>query len=227
MELNTDSLILWQHGVFVLSATIVMTWIVMAVLVGGSLLLTRRLSSGLNISFGQKVLEIIVSGIIGQIEEISGRGSGRYLSFIGSLFLFIAMSSLLALMPGFHPPTSSLYTTAALTACVFFAVPIFGISEEGLGGFLKHYVRPTPIMLPFNIIGELSRSIAMAIRLFGNIMSDALIAGILLIVTPLFFPIILQLLGLLTGMVQAYIFAVLAMVYIASASQVHHQTGTT
>jgi F-type H+-transporting ATPase subunit a len=127
-------------------------------------------------------------------------------------------------VPGYHPPTGSLSTTAALALCVFVAVPLFGITRQGFRGYLSQYLQPTPIMLPFNIIGELSRTLALAIRLFGNIMSGTVIAAILLGIAPILFPVIMQMLGLLTGMVQAYIFAILAMVFIASAARVRHET---
>jgi F-type H+-transporting ATPase subunit a len=131
------------------------------------------------------------------------------------------MSNLLSVVPGFQPPTGSLSTTVALAICVFIAVPVFGISQNGLLNYTKNYVDPTPLMLPFNIIGEISRTLALAVRLFGNIMSSTMIAAILLSVMPLFIPIIMQLFGLLTGLVQAYIFAILAAVYIAAGLEVH------
>ena len=109
-------------------------------------------------------------------------------------------------------------TTAALATCVFLAVPLYGIATRGLGGYLRLYIQPSPFMLPFNIIGELSRTLALAVRLFGNIMSGEMIIAILLSIVPLFFPVIMQLLGMLVGVIQAYIFAVLATVYIGSAT---------
>ncbi len=121
-------------------------------------------------------------------------------------------------------PTGSLSTTTALAICVFVAVPLYGIGYEGPVGYLRHYVKPSWLMLPFNIIGEISRTIALAVRLYGNIMSGTVIVAILLSLTPYLFPIVMQLLGLLTGMIQAYIFAVLAMVYIASATSAHQRT---
>jgi F-type H+-transporting ATPase subunit a len=123
-------------------------------------------------------------------------------------------------IPGFKPPTGSLSTTAALALSVFVAVPLFGIVEQGVGGYLKTYTQPTLIMLPFNIISELSRTLALAVRLFGNMMSGVMIIGILLTITPLLFPVVMTLLGLLTGLVQAYIFSILAGVYIAAATLV-------
>lgn len=126
---------------------------------------------------------------------------------------------MLTILPGYQPPTGSLSTTAALAICVFFAVPIFGMRKQGLVGYLKSYVQPSPVMLPFNIIGELSRTISLSVRLFGNIMSGTMIVAILLSVAPLFAPALMRAFGLLTGLIQAYIFAILAMVAIAAATQ--------
>lgn len=221
MEISPDALVLWQWGVVKLNATILFTWLVMAILVIGSWLITRRIKGTLTMSRGQNMLEVIVSGVMDQIHEISQHDPRPYLAFIGSLFLFIIMSNVLAVVPGFQPPTGSLSTTTALALCVLLAVPVFGIRKQGIVGYLKQFIQPTPIMLPFNIIGELSRTLALAVRLFGNVMSGGLIAAILLTIVPLFFPIIMQVLGLLTGVIQAYIFAVLAMVYIASATRAH------
>jgi F-type H+-transporting ATPase subunit a len=128
------------------------------------------------------------------------------------------MSNLLLVVPGFEPPTASLSTTTALALSVLIAVPLFGITSQGLGGYLKTYLQPSFIMLPFNIISEFSRGISLAIRLYGNIMSGAVIAAILLSVAPFFFPVVMDVLGLLTGVIQAYIFAILATVYISSAT---------
>ena len=129
------------------------------------------------------------------------------------------MANLWTIVPGYEPPTASLSTTAALALCVFVAVPLFGILDQGLGGYLKTYTEPTLLMLPFNIISELSRTLALAVRLFGNMMSGAMIIAILLTITPFLFPIVMTVLGLLTGMVQAYIFSILATVYIAAATR--------
>jgi F-type H+-transporting ATPase subunit a len=219
MEISPDNFIIWQMGVVKLNYTILFTWIVMLLLTFASWLLTRRLSTGLELSRGQVLMETLVETLQDQIEEISEADPAPYLTFIGTLFIFIVTSNILAIIPGFHPPTGSLSTTAALAICVFIAVPIFGIAQQGLGGYISQYLKPTPIMLPFNIIGEFSRTLALAVRLFGNVMSGSLLVAILLLIIPLFFPIIMQILGLLTGVIQAYIFAVLAMVYIASATR--------
>jgi F-type H+-transporting ATPase subunit a len=226
IEITTDQWIFWQSAAWPavqLNATIAFTWAVMAILVLGSWLVTRRMTTGTEISRLQNLLEVVVTGMRDQIREVSRQDPGRYLPFVGTLFLFIGMANLLSVVPGYQPPTGSLSTTAALATCVFVAVPLYGIASQGVTGYLKHFIRPTPLMLPFNIIGELSRTLALAVRLYGNMMSGTVIAAILIGFVPLFVPVLMQLLGLLTGMVQAYIFAVLAMVYIASATQVHRQ----
>jgi F-type H+-transporting ATPase subunit a len=161
----------------------------------------------------------VVTAIEQQIREVGLTHPEKYLGFLGTLFLFVAAAALATVIPGFEPPTASLSTTTALALCVFVAVPLFGIEQRGLGGYLKSYVEPTVIMLPFNIISEVSRTLALAVRLFGNMMSGAMIIAILLTITPFIFPIVMTVLGLLTGMVQAYIFSILAAVYIAAAMQ--------
>ena len=220
MRLSHDEIIFWQLGFFKLNATIVFTWALMLVLTVVAKLITRNISTGLQRSRWQNLLEIIVTGMVKQIQEVGLSHPQRYLGFLGTLFLFVAAASLCTVIPGFEPPTGSLSTTAALALCVFVAVPFFGIEEQGIGGYLKSYVEPTFIMLPFNIISEVSRTLALAVRLFGNMMSGAMIIAILLTITPFIFPIIMTVLGLLTGMVQAYIFSILAAVYIAAAVQV-------
>jgi F-type H+-transporting ATPase subunit a len=221
MRLSPDELIFWQSGFINLNATIVYTWGLMLVMVVGSKLITDRLSTGPDRSRWQNILEIVVMGILNQIEDVGLDQPRKYLSFLGTLFLFIAVASLCTIIPGYEPPTGSLSTTAALALSVFVAVPIFGILEEGIGEYLRSYTEPTWIMLPFNIISEISRTLALAIRLFGNMMSGTMIIAILLTITPLIFPIFLTALGLLTGMVQAYIFSILATVYIAAATRTH------
>lgn len=219
MNLSPDNIIYWQLGLFKLNATIAYTWGLMLVLVIGSKLITRKLSTELQRSRWQNLLEIIVTGMNKQISEVGLKHPEKYLGFLGTLFLFVATASLFTIVPGYEPPTGSLSTTAALAICVFVAVPMFGIEEAGIGRYLRAYTQPTIIMLPFNIISEVSRTLALAVRLFGNMMSGTLILAILLTITPYIFPIVLSALGLLTGMVQAYIFSILATVYIAAATR--------
>jgi F-type H+-transporting ATPase subunit a len=218
MRLSPDMLVFWQAGVVKLNATIVYTWAVMLLLVVGAWLITRRLSKDLGRSRWQNLLEILVTGIEHQIGDIGLREPRKYLGFLGSLFLFVATASLCTILPGYEPPTGSLSTTVALALCVLVAVPLYGIQDQGVRAYLASYMEPTVIMLPFNLISEASRTLALAVRLFGNMMSGAMIIGILLTITPFVFPIVMTLMGLLTGMVQAYIFSVLAAVYIAAAT---------
>ncbi len=219
MRLSPDELIYWQHGAVRLNATIAFTWALMLLLAVGSKLITRHLSTNLKRSRWQNLLEMIVLAIEKQIAEVGLIHPRTYLPFLGTLFLFIAMASLFTVIPGYEPPTGSISTTAALALCVLAAVPIFGIHDQGVRGYLKSYVEPTFVMLPFNIISEVSRTLALAVRLFGNMMSGGMIVGILLTIAPFIFPIIMTALGLLTGMVQAYIFSILAAVYIAAATR--------
>lgn len=218
MELSPDHLVYWESGFFKLNATILNTWALMLLLIVGAFLITRRLSTGVNILRWQSVLEIIVLGIKKQLAEVGLHQPEKYISFIGTLFLFIAVASLCTIIPGYTIPTSSLSTTTALAICVFIAVPFFGILESGIGPYLKSYLEPTFIMLPFNIISEFTRTLALAVRLFGNMMSGEITVGILLTITPFVFPTVMSMLGLLIGMVQAYIFSILATVFIAGAA---------
>lgn len=219
MNLTPDQTVFWSRGFITINLTIVTTWGIMLFMVIGAKLVTRKLKTIHKISRWQCMLEMIVTGIKDQIQEVGLPNPGQYIGFIGTLFLFIAMCNLWIILPWYEPPTGSLSTTAALAIAVFLAVPFFGIQESGFLAYLKTYVKPTFIMLPFNVISELSRTLALAIRLFGNIMSGGMILAILLSISPLFIPIVMKLLGLLTGMVQAYIFSILATVYIAAVVQ--------
>lgn len=220
MQFNPDDIIYWQYGLFELNATLVWTWAVLIMSGGFAWAVKNRLTTGLVISRWQAFSEALVLVILEQVREETREVPEKLLPFIASLFIFISLSNLLGVIPGVYPPTASLSTASALAFCVFIAVPAFGISKLGVSGYLKHYISPNPLMLPFNIIGELSRTMALAIRLFGNIMSGSLIIAILLSLSPLFFPVVMQAFGLLIGFIQAYVFAVLALVYIASAVRV-------
>jgi F-type H+-transporting ATPase subunit a len=223
MDISPDATIFWQWSVIKLNATIATTWLNLLLLSCGAALMCARLSTGTELSRWQNLLEAIVEGIERELAAIGLDPPREFLPFLGTLFLFILFSNLLALVPGYRPPTGSLSTGAALAGCVFVAIPYWGIKRQGLAGYLKLYLQPSVIMLPFNIVGELSRTLALAVRLFGNIMSGSMIGAILLIVAPLLFPVIMSLLGLIIGVIQAYIFAVLAAVYIAAAVRVEKQ----
>jgi F-type H+-transporting ATPase subunit a len=226
MHITPDQVVLWRWGALHINATLVCTWIVMLLLVAGSWVITRSLAvEGHARSRWQNAVEVVVLAIRGQIRDICPQKGDVYLPFVGTLFLFVATSNLLDIVPGWHAPTASLSTTACLAICVGVAVPVFGIRSQGLAPYLRHYLSPTFVILPFHLLSETSRNLALAVRLFGNMMSGAMLVGVLLAIAPFFFPVAMQVLGLLTGMIQAYIFAILAMVYIGAAVQ-RGQEGT-
>lgn len=217
MNITPDSIIFWQSGFIKVNATLVFSWLTMLILVLISMRVTRQLSvRPEQMSRWQHSLEVIIETLRSQISDASLQAAEPFLPFIGTLFLFIATANFLEIVPGISSPAGSLSTAAALAICVFFAVPFFGIRNRGLWSYLKHYIEPTPLMLPFNIISEVSRTVSLAVRLFGNVMSTSLLVAILLSIMPLFFPIVMEAFGLLVGLIQAYVFAVLSMVYIAS-----------
>lgn len=217
MKLTPDTTILFELGTLKLNVTIVNTWIVIAVLTGLSWLATRRLRPDAPPGRWRNALEVLVLLIDSQIRAIAHRGVRQVMYLSGTLFLFIAASNTLALIPGFSAPTGSLSTTLALTIAVLLAVPGFGVAHGGLRQYLGKFVEPSILILPFNLIGELSKAVSLSIRLYGNVMSGAVIAAILLSIAPFFFPVIMDLFGLLVGLIQAYIFSILAAVYISAA----------
>jgi F-type H+-transporting ATPase subunit a len=217
MKLSPDQTILWQYGFCTINLTIITTWALMLILIIGTRLITRKLRTDNQISRWQCILEMLVTTMEKEIKDVGLDQPEKYLCFIGTLFLFIAVANICIIFPFYEAPTGSLSTTTALAICVFLAVPFFGILRTGFTPYLKTYIQPTVIMLPFNIISEFSRTLALAVRLFGNIMSGGMIIAILLSISPFIFPVVMKALGLLTGMVQAYIFGILATVYIAAA----------
>jgi len=218
MNLSSDQTVFWQHGFIQVNLTIVTTWAIILVMTLVSWLVTRNLKTDIRISRWQCILEMIVTTLKDQIRDIGLDKPEKFIGYIGTLFLFIAISNVCIIFPGYQAPTGSLSTTTALAVSVFLAVPFFGIIETGFLRYLKTFVQPTFIMLPFNIISELTRTLALAVRLFGNVMSGGMIVSILLIIAPLIFPVLMTVLGLITGIVQAYIFGILATVYIAAAT---------
>jgi F-type H+-transporting ATPase subunit a len=219
VNISPDEIILFQIGKISITATLFFTWMVMLFLVLVSALITRKLAISSKVSMWQNFLETLIFYIQEQIRDITNQKSDPYLPFIGSLFIFVSVSNFLSFVPGYHPPTGSLYTTSALAITVFFAVPVYGIQKLGLSEYLRNYIKPSVIMLPFNIISEISRTLALSVRLFGNVMSGTMIIGILLSVAPFFVPAVMSVLELLIGQIQAYIIAVLSTVYIASGTR--------
>jgi F-type H+-transporting ATPase subunit a len=219
MNIDSSEIVYFEWHFIRITATLVFTWIMMLLLTVVTFFITRKIRKNEQMSKTQNILEALIVTINKQIKEISQQDPIQFLPFVGTLFIFIFVANLLSMIPGFISPTGSLNTTIALSLCVFLAVPAYGIRIQGLRKYLEQYAQPSILMLPFNIIGEFSRTISLAVRLYGNVMSTSIIIAILLGVIPLFFPILIQLLGLLTGVIQAYIFAVLSIVYIAAATK--------
>lgn len=194
---------------------VIATWVIMAVLALGSVLLTRRLKMAP--SRVQTVLEIAIGALDAQIVETMRTEPKRFRALIGTIFFFILMANWSAMIPGVEPPTAHIETDAGLALIVFVATIYYGIRAQGLGGYLKSFAQPSLIMIPLNIAESITRSFSMTVRLFGNVMSGVFIIGVVLSLAGLFVPIPLMALDLLTGAIQAYIFAVLSMVYIGSA----------
>ena len=206
---------LFRIGPVPITEPVVVTWGLMAALTLTCFLATRRLK--LEAGRGQAVLELLVTSIQAQIRETLRTDPGPYLPFLATLLIFIASANLLSLVPGLEPPTAHLETDAALAVIVFFAVHYFGVRIRGLGGYLADFAKPTWVMAPLNLISEFTRTFSLMVRLFGNIMSGVFVIGIVLSLVGLFVPIPFMALDLLTGLIQAYIFAVLAMVFIGGA----------
>jgi F-type H+-transporting ATPase subunit a len=206
---------LFHIGPVGISQAVVTTWTIMAVLVLGAIVLTRNLTQ--TPSALQSTFELIVESVDGQIRDTMQTEPGPYRAFIGTIFLFIFVANWSTLIPGVTPPTARLETDMGLAILVFLAVIGFGVRSGGIGGYLATFASPNPLMIPLNFFESLTRTFSMFVRLFGNVMSGVFVIGIVLSLAGLLVPVPLMALDLLTGAVQAYIFAVLAMVFISSA----------
>jgi len=217
MKYSPDQYILWESGFIQINLTLVYTWLVMSILISMALILRFKLTSGKKISGLQNFFEIIISFVEEQMEKIGGKDVLIAVPFIATLFMFILFSNLLSLIPKFISPTGSLSTTIALSLCLIIMDIFYRTKRKGVLGYFKKYLKPSPIMLPLNIITNFSGTVSMAIRLYGNIMSGFIISLVLLQVAflTLGFPVFVQMITLVTSVVQAYIFAVLAMIYIS------------
>jgi F-type H+-transporting ATPase subunit a len=206
---------MFHVGPVPITAPVLVTWGIMAALTIGSWLLTRRLS--LHPSAAQTVLEMVVDVTAGQIRDTMRADPRPYLPLIGTLFLFILCANWSSLIPGIEPPTAHLETDAALASIVFVAIAVFGIRARGVGGWLTSFAEPSWLLLPLNVVESVTRTFSLLVRLFGNVMGGAFVIAIILSLTGLLVPIPLMALELLTGAIQAYIFSVLAMVFIGGA----------
>ncbi len=222
MKSPLEDPVLFHAGPVAVTQVVVVTWAIMAALVLGGALLAGRLS--LRPSGVQATVEMLVIAVDSQIRDTMRAEPGPYRAFIGTLFVFIFVANWSSLVPGVEPPTAHLETDAALALLVFVAVIVFGVRAGGLGGYLRSFAMPTPVMIPLNFVESLTRTFSLLVRLFGNVMSGVFIIGIVLSLAGLLVPIPFMALDLLTGAVQAYIFSVLAMVFIAGAVNEADQT---
>ncbi len=209
------STVLFHLGPIPISRPVVTTWVIMAVLAMGSHLVTRKLSA--HPGLRQAALEGLVSALRGEIEEVMPRDSTPFLPLLGTLFIFLVAANLAGLLPGVQAPTARLETPAALAVIVFFSVHYFGVRSRGLLGYLASFAKPKLIMLPLNVISEVTRTLSLTVRLFGNIMSGEFLIALAVTLAGLLVPIPLMALELLVGVIQAYIFTVLATVFIGAA----------
>ena len=209
--------IIFSIGPLAINSIVVTTWGIMFVIGITCWLATRNLS--LNPGRLQTMLEGIVSTMQDSIDAIIPGHAQQLLPFIATLWIYIVIANLVGLIPQLHSPTGNLSVTVGLALLVFLSVHWFGIRNDGIRGYLKHYLSPTPLLLPFHIISEITRTIALAVRLFGNIMSLELVALLVLLVAGLLVPIPLLMLHIVESLVQAYIFGMLALIYVAGAMQ--------
>lgn len=216
------STVLFHLGPVAITRPVVTTWAIMLLLTLVARLVTRRLS--LRPDRRQAVLEIIVTGILGQIEEVIRRQARPLLPLLGTLFIFLVVANLSGVLPGSEAPTARIETPAALALIVFVAVHYFGVRARGLRGYLASFAKPKLIMLPLNLLSEVTRTFSLMVRLFGNVMSGEFVIALVIALAGLFVPIPLMALEILLGLVQAYIFTVLATVFIGAAigSVEHH-----
>ncbi len=216
---NYDAIRLIEWGNKYINVTIFNSWLIILLIVGGAWLATRHLSVNKQASRWQIALEALVLWLQKEANETSGSRTNQYLGMAMGLFCFILTANLLTFLPWFRPPTASLSTTMALAGVVFLAIPYFSIRNAGIKGYLKKFIDPIPLMLPMNIFSEFFSVLAMGLRLFGNMLSGVMFASILSAFVPFVAPLVMQTLGLLTGSIQAYIFALLAVVYSSSVKE--------
>jgi F-type H+-transporting ATPase subunit a len=211
--------LLFTAGPVRITDTVVLTWGIMAGLAVLAWIAKRRLA------LTPGLLQVIMEGLIGAIDStirsVLPKHAERVFPLIATLWIFLAVANLLGIIPGLHSPTADLSATSALAGIVFLSVPFFGIRSEGVKGYFRHYLQPNPIMLPFHLISELTRTLALAIRLFGNIMSLEMALLLILIVAGFLAPVPLLALHIIEGLLQAFIFGMLALIYIGSTMQSH------
>lgn len=207
--------VLFQVGFVPITRPVATTWGIMVVLTLVSWLVTRRLNT--RPDRRQTVLEIIVTGLLRQIEDVIRRDPRPLLPLIGTLFVFLVAANLAGVLPGTQAPTARIETPAALALIVFMSVHYYGVRARGPFGYLASFAKPKLIMLPLNLLSEVTRTFSLMVRLFGNVMSGEFVIALVIALAGLFLPIPFMALEILLGLVQAYIFTVLATVFIGAA----------
>jgi len=207
--------VVFTIGPIEITSTVVTTWLIVAFLGVVSYLIGRSLK--VRPGLFQNILEWVVESIDGLLQSMIGEGSRFLLPFVGTLAIFIAVANLTGLIPGLKAPTTDINTPLALALIVFVSVHYYGIRHQGLRGHLKHYVEPIFLMLPIEIAGEIARTISLTFRLFGNMMGEEVVVSILFLVLPLLVPVPMMVFGIFTGFIQAYIFTILTITYLAGA----------
>jgi F-type H+-transporting ATPase subunit a len=215
--------LLFQLGPVQITSTVLFSLLASALLIGLALAIRRGLTR--RPTAWQIGMEMMLEELEGTMKEMFGRDPRPYTPLVVTLALFIGLCNLMGLVPGLHAPTGDLSTTAALAVIVFFAVPFYGLRARGVRGYFSHYLEPAPFLLPIEIVTEFSRTLTLAVRLFGNVMSEELVIGVLLLLAGLLVPVPVMLLSVLTSVIQAYIFAVLTMVYLSAGIRSSEQTG--
>ena len=210
------STVLFHIGPVAITRPVVTTWVIMLALTVVCWLVTRRLQK--QPGERQAVLELVVAGVERQIGDIIRKDARPYLPLLGTLFIFLVTANLSGLLPGVEAPTGKLETPAALAFIVFLSVHYYGIRSRGVRGYLASFAEPKLVMLPLNILSEITRTFSLMLRLFGNIMSGEFVIALVVALAGLFVPIPLMALEILVGLVQAYIFTVLAAVFIGAAA---------
>jgi F-type H+-transporting ATPase subunit a len=208
----------WFHiGPLEITTTVVTTWIIMAALAAASWLLTRHLD--LEPDRLQTAVEGVVTLIADAVDGVAGEDGRRIMPFVGTLWIFLVIANLAGLIPGASSPTRDLAATAALAVLVFLSTHWYGVRIEGASRYLRHYLEPSALLLPFNLLGEITRTVALAVRLFGNMMSLEMAALLILLVAGFLAPVPILMLHVVEALVQAYIFGMLALIYVAGGIQ--------
>ena len=221
MKISLDEYLVWTNGTIVINQTLVYSWIVMAILIVSAIVFRIRLKRGKSFGKLQNFFEVVITILEDQIKKIGECDIKNLFPYVATLFIYIFLSNMISLIPGFKSPTASLSTTVALTIIVIFIGFINGFVTKGFLGCLSKYVKPVPFLLPLNIISDITSNFSLAIRLYGNVMAGSIISIILLQISFLSvgFPVLMSLLSVISGAIQAYIFTILAMINISATSK--------